>query len=186
VASSFFSPIIIVLAVSIVRPAFYHRFLIICLPSFVMMTAVGALRIRGRVPRISAVACVCVLSLTCSVILYRRVTEDWRGVATYLIVEAHPEDRVLYYQSLGAFAAENYRNWLLGGNVPHPKEVDVNPPNTDWTQQVDQAPRVWLVLYRAKVDDPESRAIEQQLLKNYDRRVQKVFRGVTVIEYDAR
>jgi mannosyltransferase len=186
VASSFFSPLIIVLTVSIVRPAFYHRFLIICLPSFVMMTAVGALRIRGRVPRISAVACVCVLSLTCSLILYRRVTEDWRGVATYLIVEAHPEDRVLYYQSLGAFAAENYRNWLPGGSAPRPKEVDVNPPNTDWTQQVDQAPRVWLVLYRAKVDDPKSRAIEQQLLKNYDRRVQKVFRGVTVIEYDAR
>ena len=187
VASSFFSPIIIVLAVSIVRPAFYHRFLIICLPSWVMMTAVGALQIRRRLLRISAVACVCILSLVATVILYTRVTEEWRGAVSYLIAEARPEDRVLYYQSLGAFAAENYWNWLPGGeSAPRPKEVDVSPPSTDWQRQIGDAPRVWLVLYRAKVDDPESRAIEQELLKRYEARVEKAFRGVIIIEYDAK
>jgi uncharacterized membrane protein len=185
VASSFFSPIIIVLAVSIVRPAFYHRFLIICLPSFVMMSAAGALRIRPRLLRISAVACVCILSLIGTIILYTRVTEEWRGAVSYLIAVAHPEDRVLYYQSLGAFAAENYWNWLPGGDAPRPPEVDVNPPSTDWQRQIGHAPRVWLVLYRAKVDDPDSRAIEQQLLQRYDVGLQKTFRAVTVIEYDA-
>ncbi len=187
VASSFFSPIIIVLAVSIVRPAFYHRFLIICLPSWVMMTAVGALQIRRRLLRISAVVCVSILSLVATVILYTRVTEEWRGAVSYLIAEARPEDRVLYYQSLGAFAAENYWNWLPGGeSAPRPKEVDVSPPSTDWQRQIGDAPRVWLVLYRAKVDDPESRAIEQELLKRYDSGGEKVFRGVSVIEYSAR
>lgn len=187
IASSFFSPIIIVLAISIVRPAFYHRFLIICLPSWVMMTAVGALQIRHRFLRVSGIACVCILSLVSTVILYTRVTEEWRGVVTYLIAEAHSEDRVLFYQSLGAFAAENYWNWLPGGGrEPRPKEVDVSPPSTDWEHQIGDAPRVWLVLYRAKVDDPESRAIEQELLKTYDGGVPKIFRGVTVIEYEAR
>ncbi len=186
VASSFVSPIIIVVAVSVVRPAFYHRFLIICLPPFVMMTAVGALQVRRHLLRISAIACVCILSLTCTIIQYRRVTEDWRGVATYLIAEARPADAVAYYQSLGAFAAENYWNWLPGGDAPRPKEVDVSPENRDWTRQIDHAPRVWLVLYRAQADDPNSRVVEQELLKNYDERVQTVFRGVTVIEYDAR
>jgi mannosyltransferase len=185
-ASSFFSPVILVLAVSIVRPAFYHRFLIICLPSWVMMIAVGVLQIRYRRLRISAIACVCILSLISCVILYKRVTEDWRGVASYLIAEGHPEDRVLYYESLGAFADENYRNWLPGGNAPRPKEVDIGPPNADWTQKLDHAPRVWLVLYRAKVDDPTSHAIDQELLKTYNAGVQKMFRGVTVIEYDAK
>ncbi len=186
VASSFFSPIIIVLLVSAVRPAFYHRFLIICLPAFVMMTAVGALRIRRSRLRISAVACVCILSLVATAISYTRVTEDWRGAVSYLIAESHPGDRVLFYQSLGAFAAENYWNWLPGGGAPRAKEVDVNPPSGDWERQIGDAPRVWLVLYRAKVDDPESRAIEQELLKRYDKGGEKNFRGVTVIEYDAK
>jgi mannosyltransferase len=186
VASSFFSPIVIVLIVSIVRPAFYHRFLIICMPSFVMMTALGALRIRHRLLRISAVACVCILSLVATVILYTRVTEDWRGAVSYLIAESHPEDRVLYYQSLGAFAAENYWNWLPGGSAPRPKEVDVGPPSTDWRQEIGDASRVWLVLYRAKAHDPESRAIEQELLKRYDAGGEKVFRGVSVIEYEVK
>ncbi len=186
VASSFFSPIVIVLAVSMVRPAFYHRFLIICLPAFVLMTAVGVLQIRHRLLRISVIACVCILSLASTIIFYTRVTEDWRGVVSYLIAESHPEDRVLYYQSLGAFAAENYWNWLPGGSAPRPKEVDVNPPSSDWKQQIGDAPRVWLVLYRAKTDDAESRAIEQELLKRYDAGGEKMFRGVTVTEYGAR
>ena len=186
VASSFFSPIVIVLAVSMVRPAFYHRFLIICLPPFVMMTAVGALQIRRRLMWISAIAGVCILSLVSTVILYTRVTEEWRGAVSYMIAVAHPEDRVLYYQSLGAFAAENYWNWLPGGSAPRPREVIVNPPSTDWQQQIGQAPRVWLVLYRAKVDDAQARSVEQELMKVYDAGVEKVFRGVTVIEYKAR
>ena len=185
-ASSFFSPIVIVLLVSIVRPAFYHRFLIVCLPAFVMMTALGALRIRHRLLRISAVACVCILSLVATVISYARVTEDWRGAVSYLIAESHPADRVLFYQSLGAFAAENYWNWLPGGAAPRPKEVDVNPASSDWERQIGDAPRVWLVLYRAKVDDAESRSIEQQLSKSYDAGSENVFRGVTVIEFEAK
>jgi 4-amino-4-deoxy-L-arabinose transferase-like glycosyltransferase len=185
-ASSFFSPIVIVLAVSIVRPAFYHRFLIICLPAWVMMTAVGALRIRYRRWRVSAIAGVCILSLVSTVILYTRVTEEWRGVVTYLIGEAHAGDRVLYYQSLGAFAAENYRSWLPGGSAPRPQAIEVSSPSADWEQKIDHAPRVWLVLYRAKADDADSRAIEQELLKAYDAGAEKVFRGVTVIEHEAK
>jgi len=186
VASSFFSPIIIVLAVSMVRPAFYHRFLIICLPSWVMMTAVGALQIRRRLSRISAIGCVCILSLVSTVILYTRVTEEWRGVVMYLIANAHVGDRVLYYQSLGAFAAENYRNWLPGGSAPRPQAIEVSSPSADWEQKIGHAPRVWLVLYRAKADDADSRAIEQELLKAYDAGAEKSFRGVTVVEYEAK
>jgi hypothetical protein len=186
VASSFFTPIVIVLAVSMVRPAFYHRFLIICLPSWVIMTAVGALQIRHRLLRTSTVICVCLLSLVTTVMLYTRVTEDWRGVVTYLIANAQAGDRVLYYQSLGAFAAENYRNWLPGGNAPRPRGIDVSSASGDWEQKLDRAPRVWLVLYRAKVDDPESRVIEQKLRNTYDAGVEKIFRGVTVIEHEAK
>jgi mannosyltransferase len=183
VASSFFSPIVLTLLVSIVRPVFYHRFLIICLPAWVLMTAVGARQIRHRLWRTLAVGGICVLSFFSTVISYTRVTEDWRGAVSYLIAAAHPEDRVLYYQPVGYLAGENYRGWLPGGGAPHPSALSVNPSSTDWEKQLGHAPRAWLVLYRAKPDDPESRAIEQELLKQYDAGDRKTFRGVIVIEY---
>ncbi|HEY5175376.1 MAG TPA: glycosyltransferase family 39 protein [Terriglobales bacterium] len=186
VASSFFSPIVLSLLVSIVRPVFYHRFLIVCLPAWVLMTAVGARQIRPRLWRTLAVGGICVLSFVSTVISYTRVTEDWRGAISYLIATAHPEDRVLYYQSVGYLAGENYREWLPGGGAPHPSALGVNPPSTDWEEQLGHARRAWLVLYRAKPDDPESRAIEQELLKQYDAGDRKTFRGVTVIEYRAK
>ncbi|MGC2112731.1 MAG: glycosyltransferase family 39 protein [Candidatus Korobacteraceae bacterium] len=187
VASSFFTPIVIALAVSLIRPAFYHRFLVVCLPFWVMMAAVGAVQIPRPAWRGSVVAMVVALCLVNTVLLYTRVTEDWRGVVDYLIAHAGPEDRVLYYQSVGAFAAENYWNWRPGGGSgPRAKEVDVDSLSTRWESEIDHAPRVWLVLYRAESDDPESRAIEQELLKSYDAGVQKTFRGVRVIEYEAK
>jgi len=186
VTSAVFSPVAITLLASIVRPAFYHRFLIICLPGWLLMIAVGAGQIGNRARRWCAVAAVCVLSLASTIVMYRRVTEDWRGAVDYLIANARAEDRVLYYQSVGEFAGESYRDWLPGGNQSRPKPVGVDPTDIAWRNEIDHAQRIWLVLYRAKADDSESLAIEQELRKSYRRGAERDFRGVTVIEYGQR
>ena len=67
VASCLFTPVVITLLVSVVRPIFYHRFLIIGLPAWVLMTAAGAEEIRSRTWRAAAVAGVCVLSLASAI-----------------------------------------------------------------------------------------------------------------------
>ena len=185
-ASSLLTPTVIALLASIPRPIFYHRFLIIGLPAWVLMTAVGAEKIRNPKGRRAAIAGVCVLSLASTMIGYTRVQEDWRGVTRYLMAQAQPGDRVLYYQSEGYFAVENYRNWLAGGDAPRPQAVIVQSPEGDWAQQMDHAPRVWLVLYRARTDDPATRSIQSQLGNSYAQERQASFRAVTVIEYRAQ
>jgi mannosyltransferase len=182
-ASCLFTPIVLSLLVSIVRPIFYHRFLILGLPAWVLMTAVGAEGIRSRTWRAASVAGVCVLSLVSAVTSYWRVKEDWRGVTSYLIAQARPEDRVLYYEPEGYFAVENYRHWLPGGNAPRPEGVGVNVGNHDWQSQIGSAPRVWLVLYRLKVDDQVADAIKADLRRRYKGEREVPFRAVTVIEY---
>ena len=186
VASLLVSPIVITLLVSMVRPVFYHRFLIICLPGWLLMIALGIEQIRSRGWRTAAIAGVCLLSLASTVILYRHVSEDWRGAVTYLIAKARSGDRVLYYQSVGEFAGESYRDWLPGGNQMRPAPVAVNPATMNWYGEVDHAPRVWLVLYRAKPDGPESQRIEGELAKQYRLNQQQSFRGVSVLEYNAK
>src|SRR5271166_627552 len=185
IASCLFSPISIALLVSIVRPIFYHRFLIVGLPAWVLMTAVGAEGIRSRAWRSAVIAGVCALSLASAITSYSRVQEDWRGVTGYLIAQARPEDRVLYYQGFGYFAVESYRNWLPGGSAPRPRGVEVKPSNDDWKKQINGAERVWLVLYRAKLDDPVARAIDTSLRDQYAVKRQVPFRAVTVLEYRA-
>jgi len=186
VASALVSPVVITLLISIVRPVFYHRFLIICLPAWVLMAAVGITQIRSRAGRCSTVAAMLALSLICAIVLYRHVTEDWRGAVSYLIANARPDDRVLYYQSVGQFAGESYRDWLPEGSGRRPAAVEANPPSMEWNSEIDHAPRVWLVLYRSEPDGPGSRVIEQELAKGYDRGQQEKFRGVTVIEYSSK
>jgi 4-amino-4-deoxy-L-arabinose transferase-like glycosyltransferase len=185
VASCLFTPAVLALLVSIARPIFYHRFLIISLPAWVLTTALGAEEIRSRGWRWACIACVCGLSLVSAIASYPRVQEDWRGVTGYLMEQARPEDRVLYYQGVGYFAAEHYRDWLPGGSALRPQGVRVEAVDSDWQKEIDGATRVWLVLYRAKRDDAGSRAIDASLRNRYQVVQEVPFQAVTVVEYRA-
>lgn len=186
VASMVATPILITLLASIIRPAFYHRFLIVCLPGWVLMTALGAQRIGSRIWRGVAIGAVCALSLVSTVLLYQRPGEDWRGVAHYLAAHTEPADRVLYYESVGEFGGESYRDWLPGGDGPRPLAIGVNAPDGDWQQKIQNAPRVWLVLYRTNAEGNAARAIEQVLAAQYQQVEWSPFEGVTVLEYSRR
>ena len=187
IASLVATPILLALLVSFVRPAFYHRFLVICLPGWLLMTAVGVTQLRGRAWRMSAIAIVCALSLVSVVILQRRVTEDWRGVVNYLIANGTSDDRVVYYQSIGEFAGESYRDWLPGGDTSRPLAIGVNSGGTEWSSKVDLAPRVWVVLYRAKPGDAEAEQIQRKLgRKNFSLKFVGQYNGVTIMEFAAQ
>jgi mannosyltransferase len=185
-ASSLVTPVLIALLVSARQPVFYHRFLIIILPAWVLMSAVGAREIGSRRWRTLAIAAVAALSLANTVLSYTRVQEDWRGVARYLTAKARAGDRVVYYEPVGYFAVENYRNWLPAGSASRPLGVMANPPDESWRKQLDGAARVWLVLYRAKPDQAAAVAIIAQLRSQYAEGDQVKFRAVTVIAYTAR
>ena len=186
VASLVITPIFLTVLVSIARPAFYHRFLIVCLPGWVLMTAKGASTIRRKVWKVGATLAVCGLSLASTVILYHRATEDWRGAVRYLIAHAKPDDLVLYFQSVGEFAGDNYRDWLPGGTAARPASIPINADGA-WKQRIGNAPQVWLVLFRAKISDPEVGKI-QQALEQRDFRLSFVsmYSGVTVMEFKNR
>ena len=185
-ASLVTTPIVITLLASVVRSAFYHRFLIVCLPGWILMTAIGAEQIRSRASRVVMIVAICGLSLASTLILYHRVPEDWRGAVTYLIKDARPNDVVLYYQPVGQFAAESYRDWLPGGKAPRPKPLPVNADG-EWQQQIDDAPRAWLVLFRAKATDAQVDQI-QQVLSRHKLYLSYVglHPGVTVMEFAKR
>ncbi len=186
VASGLLTPVIFTLLVSVVRPVFFHRFLIICLPAWLLAVAVGANGIGKPKPRALAIAGVCALSLVSTVISYTRVREDWRGVANYLITHANSQDRVVYYAGVGNFAAESYRDWLPGGANNRPAAVEVHPGSQEWLGKIAGAPRVWLVNYPANRGDTTALVVETELRSRYTAGETTEFRAVTVTEYLVR
>ena len=186
IASGLIAPVVITLLASIARPVFYHRFLIICLPAGILMTAAGAQEISSRRWRTAAMAAVCGLSVASAVVSYTQVREDWRGVTRYLMARARPEDIVFYHEWLGYMATENYRTWLAGEGAPRPRGVRIFDPAGNWETQIGGASRVWLVLYRTKLEDQAGRAIDAKLASQFTAEAPVKFRGVTVVEYRAK
>ena len=183
VASGLLTPIIFSLLVSVVRPVFFHRFLIICLPAWLLAVVVGAYALRQRPVRTWAIAGVCILSMMSTWLSYSRMREDWRGAANYLIDHARAQDTVVYYRGVGNFAAESYRDWLPGGGANRPIPVEVGAPGTDWRARIVGAPRVWLVEYPANLSDETSRSVEAELHRHYAQGTSQAFRAVTVTEF---
>jgi mannosyltransferase len=186
VASGLLTPMVFTLLVSAVRPVFFHRFLIICLPAWLLAVAVGASALAQRRMRVLAVAAVCVLSLVSTVLSYSREREDWRGAANYLIMHATAQDRVVYYQGVGDFATESYRDWLPGGTNNRPVAVEVHPQSNDWRDKIAGARRVWLVRYPANQSDSTALAVETELHSRYAAGETTQFRAVTVTEFVAK
>jgi hypothetical protein len=89
----------------------------------------------------------------------------------------------LYYEPIGYFATESYRNWLPGGQVSRPVGIMVSPPNPDWEKKIAGASRVWLVTYPAKLRNPNIDAVSAELQKHFPLVNQQRFRAVTVTEY---
>jgi 4-amino-4-deoxy-L-arabinose transferase-like glycosyltransferase len=185
IASMLCTPVAITLLVSIIRPAFYHRFLIICLPGWLLMVTAGVANVPSSSWRRAAAVGVCLLSLVTTIMLYRHATEDWRGAARYLLANTRPEDRVLYYQPVGAFVGEEYREWIQPPNTARPIGVAVDPDN-QWEGKLDHAPQVWVVLFRAKVGEEAPLAIARELNARYVEDGTASFHAITIVRYRAK
>jgi uncharacterized membrane protein len=186
VVSGLLTPLVFSLLASVIRPLFFHRFLIICLPSWLLACAVGICKLPQRPLRLWAIAAVCVLSLVSTVMSYSRMREDWRGAINFLIDNARSQDVVLYYQPVGGWAAESYRDWLPGGGANRPTALSVEPQSNDWRAKIAGARRVWLVEYPANLSDDTSRAVEAELHSRYTASAEQHYRAITVTEFVAK
>jgi len=93
---------------------------------------------------------------------------------------------VLYYQSVGGWAAESYRDWLPGGAANRPTAVSVEPQSNDWRAKITGVRRIWLVEYPANVSDDISRGVETELHSRYTAVAAQQYRAITVTEFVAK
>lgn len=124
-------PIAMTVAISVVKPMFVTRYLIFCLPAFVLLVAVGMSVIRPRWLMAALLLAMVTLSLRGVGAYYRAgfdpLDQDWRGAVHYLLEQAQPGDALLFYHPLARLAYEYYRErWPQA-----PAPVVVFPPRAD-------------------------------------------------------
>jgi hypothetical protein len=155
-------PVLLVLAVSVVRPIFLARYLNPCLPALMLIVAAGILKLRRPVAVWILAAVISTLSLAGTVSYYRRDfdldRDDWRAAASYVIEHSSAGDGVFFYQGFGRLPFEFYRS--LGKPVSAWPAALVAANGGDWGYRdslfsyaadmlQDAGPgrdRVWLVL----------------------------------------
>ncbi len=181
--STLLCPILVTLLASIRLPVFYHRFLIICLPGWILCTAVGAMQIKNGSGKSLAIGALGLASIWASIFSYSQQREDWRGAVRYLMAHAGASDRVLYYRAIGEYAAEQYRDWLPGGAERRPAATALNPGANEWQQQVGDAQRIWLVLYPTNRPGPLVPEIQEKLGAQFAPVDERKFKDIVLIEY---
>jgi mannosyltransferase len=109
-----FIPVLLVLAVSLVRPIFLARYLNPCLPALMLIVAAGTLKLRSPVAVWILAAVISTLSLAGTVSYYRRDfdldRDDWRAASSYVIEHSSAGDGVFFYQGFGRLPFEFYRS----------------------------------------------------------------------------
>ena len=174
-------PATLLLAVSLVRPAFEPRYLIMSVPAIVLLAADGLCRIQSRLLSFAATTLVVILSLGGAYSYYRARseaarTDDWRDATQYVLTHAQPGDAVLFSYSEERLAFDEYEYLFKprpSGLREFPDETELQlltrrpsrPTNELIDQVANQSKRVWVP--SAYQENDASRRVDATLQSHF-------------------
>lgn len=196
-------PLLLTLALSLIKPSFVPRYFIFCLPALLLLVACGITRLRRAALMVPALLFVLILSLRGTADYYKQdldiQRDDWRAATHYLLNHAQPGDALLFHVPMGRMPYEFYRSTLKNASgaapVLYPSHGDrltfldfVEKPNDVAIERLlPQRPRAWLVLTYAETPSglPDARTSElSKLLGNtYSTVERRDFPGIEILLY---
>jgi mannosyltransferase len=155
-------PIILVLALSLARPLFVARYMIVCQPAFLLLVAAGIDRLPRNWLRFSAAILLLALSLGGTRAYYDQdfdlERDDYRAATNYVLNHSRPGDVLMFDLAQARMPYEYYRSIYRGSNtaplVVYPayaaslsyRDFMGKPANGFLKTAVDQHERVWVIL----------------------------------------
>ena len=169
-------PVGIALMVSVIKPLFIDRYLLICLPFFVLLGAIGIMRIRSRALIAPIVVVIVVLSISQDRNFYDGGSiEDWRGEVNFVAANAKPGDVLLVYpewemnpvhyyvghlRSSAGFRVVTDRFYTLDGEVAASNDRDATLRRFLAGQGVTSYHRLWIATDMGHSNAPTIRELE--------------------------
>jgi mannosyltransferase len=194
-------PILLSLALSVIKPLFVPRYFIFCLPALFLLVACGVARLRPA-PKALALLFLLILSFRGTAGYYKQdldiQRDDWRAATQYLLNHSQPGDALLFHVPMGRMPYEFYRSLrpltpvsvvLYPHHADHLTFLDfVEKPNdVGLERSLPGHPRAWLVLTYAETRSglPDARAVELTGLLNhfYFNVEQRDFPGIEILLY---
>lgn len=166
------APMVITALGSLWKPMFFHRFLIVCLPAFVLLVARGLVQLR---PRVVWIAAFVVLSTGTVFLSYSRTRENWRDAVQYVLTHAQPHDGIWFSRDYGSVPFEYYENRAGGIHPRRLTDSDLSGPAA--------TTRLWAIFYPVAA---ESTQIESNLAARYPALAQSNFRGLRIVLFDVQ
>jgi 4-amino-4-deoxy-L-arabinose transferase-like glycosyltransferase len=186
-------PIALVFILSLVKPVFLYRYLIVSLPALCLLAAWGITRIKPRWLGGILLAAVAALSLIADTGLYARgldqPLEDWRSATAYILSQSQSGDAIIFYTAQGRMPYEFYAESSTAAKpaIAFPAHDPRRLSYLDFMGKPLPATiasltrqRVWLVLSH---NDPNTEAIQRMLTARYAVGSVKEFSGISVLLY---
>jgi uncharacterized membrane protein len=175
--SWFLVPIALTLLLSLTgKPTFFHRYLLVCLPAFVLLVAQGLAKLRRANVLIGIFV---VFSLSIAVIFGTRAQEDWRGATSYVVSHAQPGDGIFICRDYGYAPFTYYESRLQG------KREGLHPVDPEKMQNQSDAPsRLWVILYPYPSSDELVNSATAHLAGRYPVLQEARFRRLRVVLLD--
>ena len=101
-------PILLTLAISMRKPVFVDKYLIICLPPFVLLGSYGFSRFRRGWPVIALLCVIAGLTARGLLTYYKSPGQDWRGIAQYILSNQQPGDAAAFFPDYYSEKLEYY------------------------------------------------------------------------------
>jgi mannosyltransferase len=167
-------PVGIALVVSIFKPLFVFRYLLICVPFFVLLASIGLMRIKPRALMAAITALIVVLSLFEDHRFYHNgPMQDWRGAVNFVAANAKPGDVLLVFPEWDKSPVDYYVG-RLSGPAAFPVITDrLHTPYANTSTDpsvalrgflaahgVNSYRRVWVLTDAAHLDEPALRELE--------------------------
>lgn len=199
-------PILITLLLSIARPVFYPRYMIFCLPAFLILFAAAMANLPSRWLVAASVCIVMFLSLRMMPFVYTHDLDDERDAAeqatNFILDHTQPGDGIIFHIPLIRVPYEFFRSLRsgqlsatreIGPEILYPRRGDrlvyLDLKSKLSADQLDSIvvghPRVWVVLmYNApKVPDPTATLLKQELQRSFPNVQSWQFTKVEVLLY---
>src|SRR4051812_32605004 len=174
-----FVPLAIAVGVSLHRPIFVHRYLLISLPGYLLLIALGLAKLRK-----SALAAVLVIVIALSGVSivqgYSRPIEDWRGAVEYVLSNANNGDAVLVYVPDGSNNFNFYAHRMERERAHAAIQMIDTSGGTSGIAGL-TFPRAWLILYPSPHVAELAPQFESALTAHYANQQRRDFKGVAVI-----
>jgi mannosyltransferase len=96
-----FIPVVLLVAISLVKPLFVPRYLISCSPALALAVGAGIVRMRRVVPAFALGVLISMLSVAGTVAYYHddldTIRPDWETPSNYVLDRAQPGDGIFFY-----------------------------------------------------------------------------------------